>query len=164
LAASSPFHSQIEQTGATIALDATDSGQRLQPTPIDPARWNQDPLAELVRVHLAMPSIHQRPNHRFFAWLKHQIQQHNVQGLILRRYIWCDLWHAEAQRIAEAVGVPTLDLPIESESDATAARDVGRIESFVEMLRNAASTPSTATPAPTASVTSSTSHRTGGVE
>ncbi|MBI4582046.1 MAG: 2-hydroxyacyl-CoA dehydratase [Planctomycetes bacterium] len=130
----SPFVRQVARAGATIVLDASDSGERTRPARMEPDRLRHDPVAELARAYLAISSIHHRPNDRCFAWLRREVAARDVQGLILRRYVWCDLWHAEAPRLAESVGVPVLDLETDGETDAAAARTVSRIEGFVEIL------------------------------
>lgn len=151
----SSFFEQVAAAGASVVLDATDSGERLVPwqdyVP-QPQAVLQDPAGELARAYLAMPSIHQRPNNRVFAWLHHRIMARQVQGLVLHRYTWCDLWHAEVPRITELVGVPVLDLAVDAEEDALTAgdpvatqnrpaprgqastRNATRIGAFVEMI------------------------------
>jgi benzoyl-CoA reductase/2-hydroxyglutaryl-CoA dehydratase subunit BcrC/BadD/HgdB len=127
------FAERLAALGGELVLDATDGGERVRRGRVDRARLAQDPLAELARAHLDMPSVHQRPNDRLLAWMRDRLRAHGVEGLILRRYVWCDLWHAEVARLAEVAGVPLLDLQIESEDDDS-RRLAGRIESFIEML------------------------------
>lgn len=133
------LRAQVEDAGAAIVLDATDTGERMRPAEMNAQRLREDSIGELVRTYLAIPSIHHRPNHRLLTWLKGEIQRRKVQGLVLRRYVWCDLWHAEARRISDEVGVPVLDLEVDSDSPAIHARTATRIGSFVEMLSASAS-------------------------
>ncbi len=126
---------QIRQTGGIVVLDATDGGQRTCPAPLDPQLLADDPVRALARAYLAIPSIHHRPNVGFFSWLREQTARQRVQGLILRRYVWCDLWHAEAARLSAEIAVPVVDLEIETESAGATARLLNRLASFVEMLQ-----------------------------
>jgi hypothetical protein len=130
---------QIHAAGGDVVLDATEGGPSQQPGPRSPGDStcdrDSDPALALARAYLSIPSVHQRPNHRFFHWLKGALVAHEVEGLIVRRFVWCDLWHAEFRTIAEEVDVPVLDLEIEMDSPAAGARTATRIEGFSEMLR-----------------------------
>lgn len=155
LPSESSLFEQAAAAGARVVLDATDSGERLIPWQDQvpkPEAALQDPAGELARAYLAMPSIHQRPNNRVFSWLHKRIIARQVQGLVLHRYMWCDLWHAEVPRITELAGVPVLDLAADAEEDALTAgdpvatqnrlapcgrvgtRNATRIGAFVEMI------------------------------
>ena len=57
-----------------------------------------------------------------------------ARGMILRRYLWCDLWHAESQRLKRWSPVPVLEIDIGPDDDAAPNRVQGRIEAFLETL------------------------------
>ena len=76
--------------------------------------------------------IRQRPNTRLYEWLNQHVAERQIRGPIVRRSLWCDLWHAEVPRIKQAVGIPVLDLDLD-DADAP-ARTVGRVAAFLEMF------------------------------
>lgn len=132
----SEFLEQVARLGGTVVLDATENGLALRACRYDRQRLAADPAGELARAYLAIPSIHQRPNYRFFGWLGGSLAACRAEGLILRRYVWCDLWHAEARAIANDCGLPMLDLEIEADSPSVQIRAATRIEGFLEMIRS----------------------------
>jgi benzoyl-CoA reductase/2-hydroxyglutaryl-CoA dehydratase subunit BcrC/BadD/HgdB len=56
-------------------------------------------------------------------------------GLIVRRYLWCDLWHAEVAQLKAWSPVPVLELDVAGNEDSGEGRTRGRVEAFLEMLR-----------------------------
>jgi benzoyl-CoA reductase/2-hydroxyglutaryl-CoA dehydratase subunit BcrC/BadD/HgdB len=133
-----PAHSEIfdilAECGGSVALNGTDSGERVVPGSFRSQKLRQEPERELLGAYLGViPDIFQRPNHRFFAWLRKMVEQREIQGVILLRYPWCDPWHAEVARLRECCPVPFLDLQLEGER---IAENVGaRLQAFLEMLR-----------------------------
>jgi benzoyl-CoA reductase/2-hydroxyglutaryl-CoA dehydratase subunit BcrC/BadD/HgdB len=126
----------IEKAGGRIALDATESGERTMPAPFDSARSKADPMAELVRAYFdSIPDVFQRPNTRLYEWLDRMLVERGAKGIILRHYVWCDLWHAEAQRLVEWSKVPVLHIDTEG-GNASKERTVSRIEAFFETLNS----------------------------
>ena len=76
----------------------------------------------------------QRPNTRFYAWLKERLASRAIRGIVLWVYTGCDLWRAEAQTLRETFGLPVLLLEAD-EAQNCGPRDAGRIEAFVETLK-----------------------------
>ena len=92
----------VEDAGGRFVLDATESGERTLPAPVDMDRLKADPREELVRIYFdCIPDVFQRPNDRLFAWLREQIAQRCVRGILVRRHVWCDHWHGEMPRLRE---------------------------------------------------------------
>ena len=54
---------------------------------------------------------------------------------LFRRYVWCDLWHAELQRMKEWSPVPVLEIDVGCGDHGAWSRLRGRIEAFLEVLR-----------------------------
>ena len=128
------FFEMVERAGGRIVLDATEHGQRALPRPFDPARVAAGPLEELADAYFdGIPDAFRRPNTKLYEWLARELAVREVRGIILHRYVWCDLWHAEAERLREWAGVPLLVL--ESGNDATPQRTRTAIEAFLEALR-----------------------------
>jgi benzoyl-CoA reductase/2-hydroxyglutaryl-CoA dehydratase subunit BcrC/BadD/HgdB len=129
-----PLLERIEQAGGRIVLDATESGQRTLPAPFGDERLQADPFEELVRAYFdAIPEVFRRPNDRLYEWLRQEVAGRGVRGLLVRRYLWCDLWHAELPRLRQECSLPVLEW--DAIGDAPTAGDLGRLEAFLEMLR-----------------------------
>jgi benzoyl-CoA reductase/2-hydroxyglutaryl-CoA dehydratase subunit BcrC/BadD/HgdB len=129
------FFAWLEQAGGRIVLDATEWGERTLPRPFDPVRASNDPFAELVDAYLKVPDVFRRPNDRCYEYLARELVARHVRGLIVRRYLWCDLWHAEVARLKTWSRVPVLDLDVADSEDGAEGRSRGRLEAFLEMLR-----------------------------
>ncbi len=117
--------------GGEIVYDGTETGERTLPAPFE---FNGSPMRELTLAYLAIPDISQRPNSNFYRELEKIIKQRKIRGIVIRRYSWCDLWHAEVQRIVNFTGLPVLDLDVEAHQPAGISRSVTRIEAFMETL------------------------------
>jgi benzoyl-CoA reductase/2-hydroxyglutaryl-CoA dehydratase subunit BcrC/BadD/HgdB len=126
----------VERAGGCVVLDATEGGERTLPAAFDPERTRSDPLDELVTAYFgAIPDVFRRPNDRLYAWLGERIAARGVRGILFRRYLWCDLWHAELPRLRQWSPVPVLDFEAVGEEDGATSRTVGRLEAFLEILR-----------------------------
>jgi benzoyl-CoA reductase/2-hydroxyglutaryl-CoA dehydratase subunit BcrC/BadD/HgdB len=135
LAADDRFFDMVEQAGGRVALDATEDSERTAPRPFDPADTAADPFAELVDAYFdGIVDAFRRPNSRLYEWLGRELAANEVRGIILRRYLWCDLWHAELQRLRQWSNLPVLEIDIGSAA-ASLNRLQGRIEAFLETLQ-----------------------------
>lgn len=125
----------IEQAGGRVVLDATESGERTMPGAFDRRAIRDDPLQALADAYFGtIPDVWRRPNDGFYEWLGHELRARQVRGVLLRRYIWCDLWHAELHRLREWSPFPVLDLDACHDENGSPGRTAGRIEAFLEML------------------------------
>jgi len=125
----------VEKAGGHIALDATTSGERPLPAPFDRREIGDDPFTVLVSGYFGnIPDAFRRPNSELYVWLKHKIAERDIRGIIFRHYTWCDLWHAEAQRMKESSDLPLFVMAIGDE-EGLDGHTVSRIQSFVEILR-----------------------------
>ena len=130
------FFALVESAGGRIVLDATEHGRRTLPRPFDAARLAADPLQELADAYFdAIPDAFRRPNTGLYEWLARELAASRVRGIILHRYVWCDLWHAEGQRLKQWSPVPLLELDVGPDDTSAPNRMQGRIEAFLEMLR-----------------------------
>ncbi len=126
---------QVDQAGGQIVLDATETGQRTLPAPFDRRHLQNNPLAELVKAYFgSIPDVFRRPNGGFYVWLKRELARRNVRGLILHRYVWCDIWHGEMNRLKQETGLPVLSLDYDDTDSHSQPRIAGRIQAFLEML------------------------------
>jgi len=125
----------IEEAGGHVALDATDSGERTLPAPFAADRLHTAPLEELADAYFGhIPHAFRRPNDALYQWLGRELARSGAKGLIVRRYVWCDTWHAEVERLREWASVPVLDLDVNGGGDAE-GRAANRIQAFIEALR-----------------------------
>jgi benzoyl-CoA reductase/2-hydroxyglutaryl-CoA dehydratase subunit BcrC/BadD/HgdB len=126
----------VEDAGGRFVLDATESGERTLPAPVDIDRLQADPREELVRIYFdCIPEVFQRPNDRLFTWLRAEVAQRCVRGILVRRHVWCDHWHGEMARLREELAVPILEWDGAGNDPRAQASAVGRMEAFLEMLR-----------------------------
>jgi benzoyl-CoA reductase/2-hydroxyglutaryl-CoA dehydratase subunit BcrC/BadD/HgdB len=125
----------VEQSGGRVALDGTESGPRTLPAPVDRRRLPDDPLLELMDAYFgAIPDAFRRPDTALYQWLGRELAASAARGIIVWRYVWCDMWAASATRLREATGLPVLDLDV-SGDESGLARTAGRIQAFLEVLR-----------------------------
>jgi benzoyl-CoA reductase/2-hydroxyglutaryl-CoA dehydratase subunit BcrC/BadD/HgdB len=118
-----------------VVLDGTESGVRTLPAPVDRRRLRDDPLMELVDAYFGtIPDAFRRPDAALYAWLKRELAASAARGIIVWRYVWCDLWAAAAARLRETTGLPVLDLDVSGDPGGL-ARSAGRIQAFMEVLK-----------------------------
>jgi len=131
-----PVLQHIEQAGGRVVLDATEGGERTLPDTFDRPAVRLAPKTELARAYFkTIPDVFRRPNDVLYQWLGDKILSRKVRGILFRRFVWCDLWHAELSRLKEWSPVPVLDLDV-TDDDVAMNRTAGRIEAFLEMLGN----------------------------
>jgi len=124
----------VEQAGGRLVLDATEGGERTLPAVFDRMRVEEDPLGELAQAYFGtIPDVFRRPNDTLYEWLGEELAARKVCGILLHRYVWCDIWHAELARLKAWSPVPVLEID-ECDDDASLGRTAGRIEAFLEML------------------------------
>jgi benzoyl-CoA reductase/2-hydroxyglutaryl-CoA dehydratase subunit BcrC/BadD/HgdB len=143
----------VHASGGEIVLDATETGEISLPPPLEfrvagvsPASnmgdpqvsaatiLPRDPLAMLAELYLAIPSVFKRPNTQLYDYLAQQMAARGpISGIIFHRYLWCDKWHAEIQRLRERFNLPVLDL--DCDDQASSQRRATRIAAFMEVLR-----------------------------
>lgn len=132
-------HSQmfdaISNYGGNIVLDATETGERCLCPPFDRRRLSADPLAELASAYLSIPDPSRRPNSDLYIWLTHKLLERKVKGIILHRYIWCDIWHAELYHLKQLTSLPVLDLDSTGDTQSFGPRTANRLSAFLEMFR-----------------------------
>lgn len=80
------------------------------------------------------PAIAQRPNARFFEWLRQVGQSAQLEGWVLLRQPWCDLFHAELPRLKSETALPWLDLETGACPAVESLRT--RAEAFAEALES----------------------------
>jgi len=123
----------ITAAGGRVVLLGTENGGLMQPDHIDPVRLEIDPLDALAETYFRIPHVGRRPNAGLYAWLAEAITERAVRGIFVHRYLWCDLWTAEVQRMKDAFGLPLLELEVSAEPGAAARLQV-RVQAFMEML------------------------------
>jgi benzoyl-CoA reductase/2-hydroxyglutaryl-CoA dehydratase subunit BcrC/BadD/HgdB len=126
----------VTQAGGKIVLDGTEWGERTWPAAFDPRLLDEEPLAALVASYFdAIPDVFRRPNAPLFDWVRHALAARQIRGLLVRRYLWCDLWHAEVERLRQMGSVPVLEIDVAEGDAGEKLRILGRLEAFLETLR-----------------------------
>lgn len=125
----------VEESGGCIVLDASETGRAGMCRPFDRDNVRDKPLAELADAYFdGIRDISRRPNDRFYAWFTRECEHNGVHAVIVHRYIWCDLWHAEVERIRQRTGLPVLDLDVGGDESPDNGRTHTRVKAFMEML------------------------------
>ena len=126
----------IEQSGGRIVLDATETGERGLCGPFDRRRLRDEPLMELADAYFGgIRDASRRPNSELYKWLQRELASRQVRGIIFRRYLWCDMWHAELRRLKDFSDLPVLDIDTAGDNDMERQRTTNRIRAFMEMLQ-----------------------------
>jgi len=126
----------IGQSGGRIVLDATETGERGLCASYDRRRLRGEPLMELADAYFdGIRDASRRPNSELYKWLRHELASRQVQGIIFRRYLWCDIWHAELRRLKDFSNLPVLDIDTAGDNDMERQRTADRIRAFLEMLQ-----------------------------
>ena len=129
---SEPWLELLHGAGGQVMLDCTQPSSPVY----DRRNLTCDPFNEMVTAWFgSMAEIFQRPNDRFYAQLKQALAITPVRGLIVRRFLWCDLWHAEVHRIRQEMDLPVLDLELAQWQPGDTERLANRLQAFVEMVR-----------------------------
>ena len=125
----------LSKAGGRVVLDGTESGLRTFPAPLDRRRLRDDPLMELVDAYFGtIPDAFRRPDTLLYQWLGRELAASAVRGIIVWRYVWCDMWAAAAARLREATALPVLDLDVTGDA-SEAGRAANRIQAFMEVLK-----------------------------
>lgn len=126
----------VEQAGGHIALDATETGQRGMCAPFDRRGLRGKPLLELASAYFfGIQDASRRPNSGLYKWLKCRLTEREIRGIIFHRYLWCDMWHAELQRLKDWSDIPVLDLDMTGNNEIAKQRTTNRIRAFLETLQ-----------------------------
>lgn len=125
----------IEKTGGFVALDASETGERGLPSLFDRKKIHNNPLNILANAYIGyIPDASLRPNDKLYDWLSRKITERNIRGIIFRRFVWCDSWHAELYQLKHKFGLPVLDIEVSGEDKKLPTQTIGRINAFLEML------------------------------
>ncbi len=122
----------LERFGGHVVLDATDSGEMALPTPQPDPQPGTPALESLARSYWHIPAAFRRPNDGLYEYLDREMAARAVRGIVLRRYVWCDTWHAELGRLRQRYPLSVLDLDV---SEPFSPHTLTRVEAFLEVLR-----------------------------
>ena len=126
---------QVAESGGRIVLDGTTSGERTIVGTFNRRRLRDEPLMELVQAYFGgIPDAFRRPNSQLYEWFKEKLKEREVRAIIFHRYLWCDTWHVEVQRLKEWTELPVLDLDGCDNDTNTQHRTKVRIQALMEML------------------------------
>ena len=125
----------VEESGGRIVLDATETGERGLCASPDVQRLRENPLRELAKAYFCgIVDASRRPDCELYDWLERRLAEREVQGVIFRRYVWCDMWHAQLRRFKDLIDLPVLDIDTAGDFESERSRTAGRIRAFLEML------------------------------
>ncbi len=126
----------VEESGGRIVLDATETGERGMCSPLDAEGPGDDPLGRLAEAYFGgIQDASRRPDRELYDWFEQKLTERAVQGVIFRRYVWCDMWHAQLRRLKDLIDLPVLDIDTAGDFESEENRTAGRIRAFLEMLQ-----------------------------
>lgn len=129
-----PLLEIIKEQGAQILFDSTEFSVENAPLQYDRRTITTSPFESLAQHWFeANHTIYQRPNTKFYQWLQQKIVQTSPRALIINRWIWCDFWHGETERIRNFSTIPVLVLDVNK--NEAVARNRTRVEAFLESLQ-----------------------------
>ena len=82
--------------------------------------------------------VFQRPNTLFYDQAQAVIAERHLDGILVVRTTWCDVWRLAAVRLHEVVTVPVLEWVLDSQCQGQSFPDgssTTRLEAFCELLR-----------------------------
>jgi len=82
--------------------------------------------------------VFQRPNALFYEQVQSVIAERHLDGILVVRTTWCDVWRLASVRLHEVVKVPVLEWVMDSQSHGQSFPDgssTTRLEAFCEVLR-----------------------------
>lgn len=82
--------------------------------------------------------VFQRPNDAFYGQVQAKISERHLDGLIVVRTTWCDVWRLACVRLQEVVKVPVLEWVMDGQCQGQSFPDgssTTRLEAFCELLR-----------------------------
>jgi benzoyl-CoA reductase/2-hydroxyglutaryl-CoA dehydratase subunit BcrC/BadD/HgdB len=124
----------LERAGGRVVLDGTEGGERTLPAKFDRRRIRDDARGVLVESYFgAIPDAFRRDDQLLYDWVRRTVPDSGARGVVVLRYLWCDMWAVHAERIGHVTGLPVLEIDLTNDSAQT-ARLSGRLEAFLEML------------------------------
>lgn len=121
----------LEAYDSKVTLHATEDRFASVFTPHQTRR--QTSLRELARHYFQLPAIWKRPNDRLYTWITEQVQEKHIDGVLLLRYVFCDLWHSSAYEFKRRLRVPLLEIDMDGGAELSASA-VSRIQAFMETV------------------------------
>jgi Fe-S-cluster formation regulator IscX/YfhJ len=82
--------------------------------------------------------VFQRPNDAFYEQVQARIAERHLDGLIVVRTTWCDVWRLACVRLHEVVKVPVLEWVMDGQFQGQSFPDgasTTRLEAFCELVR-----------------------------
>jgi len=116
-----------------VGLDATDDKLVDHFLQFDQKQMKDDPFGALSSAYFRLPAIWKRPNHQFYRRLSEKIQKTKLKGVIVFRYVFCDVWHSGAFEMKKRLDVPVLQVDLD-DGFRLSASAISRIQAFAEML------------------------------
>lgn len=119
----------LSTADARISLNLTEN----KLVPLRKNQTDQLSLEELACAYFKIPSIWKRSNDAFYEWITPQIQSEKIDGVMLFRHVFCDLWHSQIYEFKKRISVPLLDVELDGKEVLSAAA-ISRLQAFLETL------------------------------
>lgn len=125
---------ELRKSGKFTVLNLAESLYEVAEKKFDPAKCRNAPLRSLSKAYLNIPSPAVCPAELFYNRLKNYVNKYRIDGVILHRYVCCDLWHSKLYILKKLFDVPVLDIEAVDVERELNSRTEYRIQAFTEML------------------------------
>jgi benzoyl-CoA reductase/2-hydroxyglutaryl-CoA dehydratase subunit BcrC/BadD/HgdB len=123
----------LRASNGNVHLDAAEDTLIYRYLKFRPDQIHQDPFSELATAYFQLPAIWKRPNDLFYDWFSQETHKRNIEGIIVFRHLFCDMWHSQVFELKHRFEIPILDINLDG-TPCLSAWAVSRIQSFMEML------------------------------
>lgn len=132
----------VAEEDRTLIEIVEDSADIVADTVCTGSRWfneeitvEEEPFAGLACFYFnRTPCACRRPNSALFDYIREQVKERKVQGIVNKSLLYCDAYRFEGKWLRQELGIPVLEVDGDySQENRQQLRT--RIEAFLEMLR-----------------------------
>lgn len=129
----STVNTVLQTSNGSISFNTAENMLIDQFLEFNPVQTRQDPFKELTAGYFQLPAIWKRPNDLFYDWFTRKLRKNKIDGIILFRHLFCDLWHSQVYEFKNRFDIPVLDINLDGKASLSASA-VSRIQAFLETL------------------------------
>lgn len=121
----------LSAVNGRIIFDASEDTLIDRYLKFDPDRAKREPMKELAACYFRLPAVWKRPNQWFYDWFIQKVRDNKIDGIILFRHVFCDVWHSQVYTFKHRFGIPVLDIELDGR-EVLSACALSRIQAFLE--------------------------------
>ncbi|MCF7708752.1 MAG: 2-hydroxyacyl-CoA dehydratase family protein [Verrucomicrobia bacterium] len=119
--------------GAAVLLDVTENNMTQHIPRLNSGRTTGDEFTILASRYFRIPAVWKRPNTAIYTWFSNRVRQEQIDGVLLIRYVFCDLWHCALHEFKHRLSIPILEMDLDG-GEALSASAFSRVQAFLEMI------------------------------